>query len=304
MASQTANGKSFEWAMAEALSNALGVPVQMDPSATHAQKMFQASSKVLQARHKQGAKIAIEHILQLELTRIMASAPNLIVVSPDSAGQSGDVRDVILVGETELLGISCKNNHRAFKHSRLSRTIDFVTDWGLSPMGVSPEYRAAIEPIFEMLEKMKSGSMGTAKWRDMPDKKADVYGPILSAFEREILKVLDATSHEKEMCRAFMDYIVGNRDFYKVIINKKGVEILGFNFHGTLNVQKSKYPTDIYSLERDTTKMGTSVLRFQEGHTLAFRLHSASTLIEPSLKFDVQALALPNDKIYTNHINF
>ena len=52
------------------------------------------------------------------------------------------------------IGLSCKNNHEAVKHSRLSRTIDFGKEWlGYS---ISENYKNAINPLFDELDELKS----------------------------------------------------------------------------------------------------------------------------------------------------
>lgn len=304
MASQVGNGKSFEWAIARVLADSLEVPITEDNSALTAKVKFQEAPAPLKRRHMIAASVAIEHILTKEGHRIARGVPQSIRIASDRAGQLGDVRDVVVQGTGDLLGISCKNNHRAFKHSRLSSTIDFIGKWGLSESGASETYQREIAPIFDRLQQLRDQSQGTMEWKNLSNKQNEIYAPILSAFEKELQRVTALHSNvETQMCRAFINYIVGNNDFYKVICRKGMVEILGFNFHGTLNVKRSRYPTQIHSVERDTKKKSTSVVRFQEGHTFAFRVHNAATLIEPSLKFDIQALSLPSSEIYTNHLS-
>ena len=228
-----------------------------------------------------------------------------IRLSSDASGQKGDVRDVVISDSTRSLGISCKNNHRAFKHSRLSASIDFVKKWNLNQAGASESYWTEVLPIFQELRKMKILSNGTASWNELPSKLSTVYSPILSAFENEISRLVAASEgDETVLTRNFIDYVVGKQDFYKFILTSENIEIIGFNFHNSLVVANSKYPTSIFNISRDTDHPSTTILRFKEGHTFSFRIHSASTKIEPSLKFDIQALALPSHQVYSNHINF
>ena len=229
----------------------------------------------------------------------------MLAISQDFLGQSGDVRDVIIKGESKTIGFSCKNNHRAFKHSRLSGSIDFVRQWGISRSGASPIYWNAVKPIFAKLSDIRLNSAGTARWANLPNKIDDFYSPILSAFEDELNFQLEGgVEIQKRVSRALIDYVVGNQDFYKIIVKRNEVEVIGFNFHGDLNVPKSKYPTEIQSIERSPGHRNTTIIRFLEGHTFSLRIHSASSEIESSLKFDIQALALPSHQIYSNHILF
>ncbi len=302
-ATQVQNGKAFEWAVACELAKSTGGQIQLNAEARNAENDFNTAKSSLKTAQKSAAEKAIAHILQLEKLSKGSSSSFEVIIQPDSAGKVGDVRDVILSWKDHNLGISCKNNHRAFKHSRLSADIDFVQKWGLSEKGASKKYWNSVIPIFERLKDVRLTSDKKALWRELPNKSSEIYEPILSAFEQEIHDLMgDPDSNQQDVAAAFIDYVIGNTDFYKVIAEKGQVEIIGFNFHGSLRVSKSKYPTKIHSIERHLDNAGTSILRFQEGHTFSFRIHNASSRIEPSLKFDIQALSLPSNQIYSNHI--
>ena len=58
----------------------------------------------------------------------------IITIAPDFFGQTGDVRDVILTKNNWEIGISCKHNHQALKHQRLSNRIDFGLEWAGYPV--------------------------------------------------------------------------------------------------------------------------------------------------------------------------
>ena len=302
--SQVANGKSFEWAIASAISTRTGVDVTEGPAAINAENNFNSIPFTLRLRQEKASRLAIEHIFTRENIRDYPSSTSEISIAKDAAGIAGDVRDVILKGPHKILGVSCKNNHRAFKHSRLSATIDFVSQWNLSSDGASSNYWETVTPIFNKLNDLRIESGGVAQWSELPDKVNQIYSPILSAFETEICFQLERSPNaQSQISKSLINYIVGNRDFYKIIVSRSEVEVLGFNFHGELSVSRSRYPTGIYSVERHQNKKGTTIIRFLEGHTFAFRIHNASTKIEPSLKFDIQALSLPSEQIYSNHIS-
>ena len=57
--------------------------------------------------------------------------PLILSVQTDATGIAGDVRDVLCIrkGHRWEIGLSCKHNHHAVKHSRLSDQIDFGADW-------------------------------------------------------------------------------------------------------------------------------------------------------------------------------
>ena len=58
--------------------------------------------------------------------------------------------------------------------------------------------------------------------------------PILTAFIDE-LKAL-YKDHPKQVAKNLVAYLVGNKDFYKVIKYKNTVEIQAYNLYGTLNL--------------------------------------------------------------------
>jgi hypothetical protein len=61
--------------------------------------------------------------------------PTGIWVAEVALVQKGDVRAVVIKCKAAKIGISCKTNHDAFKHARLSGEADFVKTWGLAPAG-------------------------------------------------------------------------------------------------------------------------------------------------------------------------
>jgi hypothetical protein len=58
--------------------------------------------------------------------------------------------------------------------------------------------------------------------------------PVLNAFSKELLR-LDA-ENPGSVAQKLVEYLIGNKDFYKVIKGNKKVEIQAYNLHGTLNL--------------------------------------------------------------------
>jgi len=261
-------------------------------------------SPTLQKRFPSAAEAAIEHILQKEESRLKELKPESVWIASDSLGQLGDVRDVVLKGANGEFGISCKTNHDAFKHPRLSGRADFVKRWGLDSKGCSDEYWQNVRPIFTELGNIRTDSGQKALWEDLQDVPTRFYWPILDAFKKEVLRIGRADAENSdEVARSLIKYIIGNQDFYKVIARTDLVEIQGFNLHGTLGLNKTKFPDHILSIDRFDGGQFSETIRFNRGYSFNFRLHSASKRVEPSLKFDVTAVALPPAEIYTNHIS-
>lgn len=230
-------------------------------------------------------------------------------IASDQAGQSGDVRDVILIRSLQKweIGISAKNNHRAVKHPRLSQLIDFGDKW----LGVpcSENYFAEIKPIFDMLVEIQNNDRST-KWTSIKNMHQVVYTPILNAFKKELLR-LDK-ENPNVIAENLVQYLIGNKDFYKVIKGKKQVEIQAYNLHGSLNlpfenikpkarIPKLKLPSRLIEVVYQENSTTTLLVSLNEGWQISFRIHNASSRVEPSLKFDVNLVSAPHT-LFTNHI--
>jgi hypothetical protein len=243
--------------------------------------------------------------LEKESKNLSSMHPQSVWVAGDSLGQKGDVRDVVIKCKEAEIGISCKTNHDAFKHSRLSGKADFVKTWGLDPAGCSSEYWAAVKPLFAELTQIRKDSGAKALWSDQKDVPERFYWKVLDAFEAEILRLTAADApRASEVSKNLISYIIGNHDFYKVISRQDQVEIQGFNLNGTLAVSKTRYPEHVIGIDRLNGGQYSKTVRFNRGFTFNFRIHSASSRVESSLKFDVKAISLPPAEIYTNHISF
>ena len=193
----------------------------------------------------------------------------------------------------------------AVKHSRLSKTKNFGEDWvGVS---CSQNYFNLISPIFDHLQHLKESN---AKWSSVKNKKHNIYVPILNAFRDELLRINENNPHVPEK---LVSYLLGRNDFYKVIRRAKRVEIYGFNINGNLNrsihdkslreVQKLKLPTEIIQFEYRPDSDTTLLLVCNEGWQISFRIHSAESMVIPSLKFDTNLIGQP-PSLYSHHITY
>ena len=232
-----------------------------------------------------------------------------LLVQQDSQGEKGDVRDIIIIRRNVKweIGLSLKHNHYAVKHSRLSRTIDFGEKWFNMPC--SQQYWDEVNPLFDYLDKEKK--KGT-NWRELPDKENDIYVPLLNAFKDEVKRCYELNS---EVPRRMVEYLLGEYDFYKVVsVDSKNItQIFTFNLRGTLN-QSSKttdpttiipvvnLPTRIIDIDFKPGKNNTIEMFMDEGWQFSFRIHNASTIVEPSLKFDIQIVGMPTTIITINCI--
>lgn len=298
-------GRAYEFACLNALNDEIKKlrPVKIETTDGYdaAKRAWNAIDNSLQVVMEESALAAVETLFELEPLIVEDGDDELVLkIQQDSRGEEGDVRDILIVRrniEWEI-GLSLKHNHFAVKHSRLSRSLDFGDKWFGVPC--SKKYWEDIKPIFDYLveEKFK----GT-NWSELPAKEVDVYIPLLTAFMNEVRR---SNENDDSIPSRMVEYLLGEFDFYKVvgIDNKRITQIQTFNLHGTLNQSSKKempkmripiasLPSRIVSIEFKPDSTNTIELYMDGGWQFSFRIHNASTKVEPSLKFDVQILGIP-----------
>ena len=267
-------------------------------SALHAWNTLDADT---QTTYLRSSLVATEAIFEME-PRILENDKNVLELSiqKDERGKVVDVRDIIIIRRNIAweIGLSLKHNHFAVKHSRLSHTLDFSQSWYGIPC--SQQYWNDVTPIFNYLKECKSQKL---PFSSIAHKETTIYTPVLDAFINEILRQYKS---DTSIPSKFVEYLLGKFDFYKVVSvdAKHQTLIQTFNTHGTLNqnskAQKAKVkvpiaslPTRIVSLDYKPKSSTTVELYMDGGWQFSFRVHSAKTICEPSLKFDVQIIGMP-----------
>lgn len=316
MASQVVNGKAFEYALLNAfyerLNGVTRVKVNENSSFEIAKKYFDSFSEKEKSSFSITASAAINFLIDIEPRLSHSQNLNDILeleIVSDTKGQGGDVRDVLTIRATQKweIGISAKNNHRAVKHSRLSLKLDFGSKW--LGFKCSDQYFDRIRPIFEMLRDIKKKDPST-KWNSIPNMHDTIYVPILNAFREELLR-LDR-EHPNLTAENLVKYLIGKEDYYKVIKSSNKVEIQAFNIHDTLNqsykkvkpkakIQKLQLPTRLVDIVFKKGSKTTILVTLDEGWQISFRIHNASSRVEPSLKFDINLISSPHS-LFSNHI--
>lgn len=315
---QMITGKSFEYALLvqfeEKLKDKTNVEVIKNSAFTVAKDCFNAVSDSERSEYLLSASFAVNFLMDIEprLSNDIGKDDILqLEILTDHQGKSGDVRDVLAIRALQKweIGVSAKNNHKAVKHSRLSSDIDFGEKWlGIK---VSEKYFDTVKPIFQNLKKLRADSNKTKKWSELGNYHSSVYVPILNAFIDE-LKKLDKENSDK-VAKNLVAYLVGNKDFYKVIKGKNSIEIHAYNLNGTLNLPfediQPKYktpkvvlPTKILDIGFKKDNKTTVIVNLDNDWALSFRIHNASSRIEPSLKFDINLINLPKN-LFKNTLN-
>lgn len=315
---QMTTGKAFEYALLfqfeEKLKNKTNIEVIKNSSFEIAKGCFENVSENEKSDYLLTASFAVNFLMDIEPRLVNDISEKDILqleILSDQHGKDGDVRDVLAIRLLQKweIGVSAKNNHQAVKHSRLSSNIDFGEKW--LKMKSSEEYFKTIKPIFDSLEKIKRENNGKKKWSDLGDYHDSIYVPILNAFIKELKNIYKKDSIK--VAQNLVKYLVGNKDFYKVIKYKNSLQIQAYNLNGTLNLpfknilpkyktSKVPLPTEITDICFKKDSKTTVIITMNNDWALSFRIHNASSKVEPSLKFDVNLLKSPK-KLFKNTLN-
>jgi hypothetical protein len=311
---QTKNGKAFEYACVIALYKELKarqkVLIEKSAQIDTAKNLYDNVSEDMKHSLDEAAHAAVRVIRQLEpqLWNACGNEPLYLSLQPDAAGIKGDVRDVLCIRKQNgwVIGFSCKHNHHAVKHSRLSDTIDFGKEWLGIPC--SKEYFGKVVPLFSELREMRNNGKKEGLpvlWNNVMHKAEKYYIPVLQAFMDELKKI--DKENPGQVPELLVHYLLGRNDFYKVITDDKNktTRVEAVNIMGTLNqaageekpiakIPILKMPSQFYHIDFKPNSNNTIEVVCDEGWQISMRLHNASSKVEPSLKFDVNLISLPS----------
>ena len=313
MASQTTSGKAFEYALLiaaykRANDGREARVLKKDGPYETAKRSFESCAGDAQEKYSKAANAAVGHIAALEPRLENPAGGNskvVVSVQPDQTGKNGDIRDVLVTrpGSGWEIGFSAKNQNSAVKHPRLSDKIDFGKEW--FGMDCSPQYMGAVRKIFgnvrNMVNESKKDNGRVLLWNEMLGKADKFYVPVLDAFEDEMKRFMQKGGDTPSL---LLEYLLGKKDFYKIMKYNESVIIQGYNMNGTLNMPSSstsaqnkisslKSPSRIVDIER--VGKNRMIIMLNHGWQISFRIHNASSKAEPSLKFDVRLEGMPPD---------
>ena len=315
---QMITGKAFEYALTiqfdEKLNQRTNVEIIKNSAFNVAEECFNNVSDSEKSEYLLYSSFSVNFLMDVEPRLYSDLGKNdtlQLEILSDDHGKHGDVRDVLILRALQKweIGVSAKNNNDAVKHSRLSPTIDFGKQW--LKIKSSQAYFNEINPIFNELAQIKEDSAGKKLWRELGDYHSSVYFPVLNAFINELRRLSE--QNPKEVAEKLISYLVGNKDFYKVIKRKNVVEIHAYNLNGTLNLPfgkvEPKYktprvglPTKILSIDFKEGTKNNVIVVFDKDWSLSFRIHNASSRVESSLKFDVRLKNSPKS-LFKNRLN-
>ncbi len=298
-------GRAYEYAWISVLCAELkkmGPAKIVDNSSLEANgNAWQMQPQEMQDMMLLSAQAAVHTIISLEPLLMERHHDEILLrAQADREGIRGDVRDIVLQRAAKgwEIGLSIKHNYDTLKHSRLGKQLDFGKEWYDIPC--SQAYWEAVSPIFARLERERQANH---IWRNMPDKSEKVYAPLVRAFVRELQRAYDC---DKTLPHRLMEYLIGIADYYKVIGKDKErvTYIRGFNVHGTLSqprgmtaitVPRIELPSEIVLVRMKPGKNNYAEVYMNNGWQLSFRIHSAATRVETSLKFDITLTGVPEN---------
>ena len=307
-ASQTTTGKAFEYACLNALRDRLSIMqeviVDNDTTFTTAKQcFFSVDEKMRQAMilaAEAGVDFVIRHEPQLRYP--LTDEALHLCIQPDSKGQEGDVRDIVCSRGDWSIGLSCKHDHEAVKHPRLSPTIDFGEEWLETPC--SDEYFEDIKPVFNgLFEFIEQDS----EWKEIEDLDKRCYRPMLEAVMNELEKIQIVNP---KSAANLIHYMLGKNDFYKIIqeTTNRRTKITPFNINNTLGkpsgqhkpeskIKTIKLPTRIVDMRvfRKRNLENWLEIICDNGWTVSMRIHNASKKVEMSFKLHVELTSSPHD---------
>lgn len=276
--------------------------------------------EIQQNTYDRAARVAAKYLYMVEpVLHYPKGLHAVLSIMPDTAGIKGDVRDVDFTifsnkSKTEIvnkIGISCKNNHEAVKHPRITEDPDFAKDWTNGEFCCSKTFMKKMKSIQEIIDEY---SDTYKKWSEVNDKMDMIYYPIIKLFVHEIKRLgvaNESASDEKKanvkrFTQLFFEYMFGTQDFYKFIKddNDEATKVYPYNMHGSLmkpyKGNKNKQAVPSISMPEEIVEVRikpgskTTLEIYFDLWIISMRLHNADSKIRrTSLKFDVQIKAQP-----------
>lgn len=284
------NGRALEYGIAVSFANYLPASLITNTQLVKAKECFELQNEKEQKKIVRASQEVANFLCAYDKYLADTGKGSTVTLQSDQMGQKGDVRDIIIYNKkfNKTIGISAKNRHWGIKNPRISGDGDFGYDW--FGRHCSTTYFNQITPIFAELNSRK---VRKEKWNEIPDKTQRYYVPILNAFIAEIKRL--SQSEPEKVAKGLLQYVLGKFDYYKVTKENGSVSIVPFNTNGTIGWgSKTPISTRIIEIAMKAKSETTIEIIFDKGWHIAFRLHSAESLVIPSVKFDVTIIGIPS----------
>lgn len=206
-------------------------------------------------------------------------------LTDDEAKKKGDVTDIRIFSGEEIINLSIKHGHGALKHQRPPTTAQRCgcAKGSKEDIGFRKGYKVIIDNFLTLSKKLAPTAR---KFNDLLclDKEF-IFDHLYLPICKYVTKTINELCVGKERTQALFSFLVGTTSFYKIIDHDDKVCILDFNSIGLPDkvIARMEGKSYIY-------------LDFSNGWELSLRLHTASSKLGNSLKFDTQPKQLPQVK--------
>ncbi len=265
-------------------------------AAQSTERAYWAVSASDRVERLEAARVALKFLVEQD-SSVQSGNITSIELKPDNVAREGDVRDLVLhTRDGREIGLSAKNRNRAMRNPRISPDYDFGAKWFGSEN--SRRYYKEIQTVWDYIQPFRR----TVRWRDVPEKKENVYIPALAAFMKDTRQLFQ--NHPLTCARYMMSYMLGIADYYMIHKQNGDVVIQSFNMNNSLEWGRSfPMPTRLVELAMRPRNQTTAVMVLDAGWQLSFRVHNADKFVKPSLKFTVQIVGQPPE-LAQHQINY
>lgn len=207
----------------------------------------------------------------------------------DAAAVKGDVTDIRLTSNSNLINLSIKHNHSATKHQRPSPTpkqCGFkVADTNNQQFII--KYKKIGQQFHTQVNNLAAGTTTFSDLKKISPSTISnhIYKP-MCALVTDFLNQNCTPPHAQQ----YFSFLIGNTDFYKIKVDANSTEISEFKNLTPVNKMHAKC--------RNCPENNYIDITFSNGWEVSMRLHTASSKITPtiSLKFDSQLVQSPVKK--------
>ena len=283
MTQSNLHGRALEYIIVDMLFNHLSKKnrTSLTPRSLIAQKRDSIKFDTLSSAEKEEYVTYSKLVLKWLDNKFGESKDNDIVIDriSDNEAMAGDVTDIRINIGDKIINLSIKHNHFALKHQRPP---SLAIQCGFAKKSKEDIlFRQSLDKInsqFHEKRKIlapKENAFNKLKALDENFIENNLYKPTCVSVIDFINKYTNPS-----LSKSLFSFLVGNKNFYKIIASKKFIEIKEF--------------ADIPLPQKvNASLVGKSYvkLEFSNGWIINMRLHTASTSISntPSLKFDTQA---------------
>lgn len=200
----------------------------------------------------------------------------------DEEAKKGNVTDIEIKIEKKKINLSIKHNHRALKHHRPSSTAQQCGHDKNSKQDL--EFRNKYEEIKKHFFKKAQDLLPTARYyRELKEIQNDfiekiLYEPISNLVADSIIKFC----RNEDNSQFLFNFIVGDRNYYKVI-----------DYHDRIEIYKFSELLPATHVETTREKSNYITLTFSNEWKIKMRLHTAASEFQNlDLKWDAQPVNL------------